>query len=139
MWDYVNKIPESWRYGVIVLLVILVIVLLAKWVNSRQAYSGDMVRQIRHVLSESSRWQAMCNQDQNVAYALMHANYAVAYSNVARLIMSDENIRKSTGVNMQEFVMQLNGTQQKCLQALSQMCPAVQPDNQYAMATGWLA
>ena len=139
MWDWVNSIPESWRYGIIVLMVILIIALLAKWVSSRQSYSNDMVRQIKHVLSEAARWQAMCQQDQNVAMALMHANYAVAYVNVVRQLMTDENIRNSAGVNMQEFVMQLHETQQRCLQALSQICPAVQPDNQYAMTTGWLA
>jgi hypothetical protein len=138
MWDYLNKIPESWRYGIIILMIVLIIVLLAKWVNTRQTCSADMVRQIRHLLSEASRWQAICQQDQNGAYALMHANYAVAYSNVARLLMSDEHIRNATGVNMQEFAMQLNDTQQKCMQALSQICPAVQPDNQYAMAIGWI-
>ena len=139
MWDYINKIPETWRYGIIVLLIILVIALLAKWVSSRQSLTADNISKLRHVLQESSRWQAVCRQDKNVSFAFMHANYAVAYANVVRLLMTDENIRTSTGINMQEFMMQLDGTQQTCFQELIHRCPEIQPENQYAITTGWLA
>lgn len=139
MWDYINQIPESWRYGIIVLLVILVIALLAKWVSSRQSLTMDNVNKLKHVLQESARWQAVSRQDKNVAFAFMHANYAIAYANVVRLLMPDENIRVSTGINMQEFLMQLDNTQQTCFKELSQRCPAIQPENEYAITTGWLA
>lgn len=138
MWDYVNSIPESWRYGIIVLLVILVIVLLAKWVSSRKSLTADNIGKLKHVLQESARWQAMCKQDKNPAFAFMHANYAVAYANVVRLLMTDDDIRASVGMNMQEFLMQLDQTQQACLQELTHRCSEIQPDNEYAITTGWI-
>ena len=137
--DYANKLPECWRYGIVILLVILCLVLLAQWANSRkQPTNEDILRHVRHILSESSRWQAHSEQDKNSLYALTHANYAVAYCNVARLLMTDEAIRNSIGVNMQEFHMQLHNSQKQCVQTLCHKCPSIQPDNQYSMALGWL-
>lgn len=138
--DYVNKLPECWRYGIIVLVVILCLVLLAQWANSRNQppTNQDILRHVRHILSESSRWQATCEQDKNRLYALTHANFAVAYCNVARLLMSDEAIRQALGVNMQEFSMQLQNSQKNCIHTLCHECPSIQPESQYAMALGWL-
>jgi hypothetical protein len=138
MWNYINCVPESWRYGIIVLLVILGVAMLAKWVGSRQTVSAEYGHKLKHVVQESARWQAICRQDQNVAFAFMHANYAVAYANVVRLLMTDENIRSATGMNMQEFLMELDGTQQQCFQELIKRGPDLQPENQYAITTGWL-
>lgn len=140
MWDYVNAIPESWRYGLIVLLVVVVLVVFAKWASSMHSNSPmNHPEKLKHVLKEATRWQSVSQQDQNAAYAFMHANYAVAYANVVRLLLTDADIRSITGLNMQDLAMELDSTQQQCLQALVRRCPELQPDNQYAVATGYVA
>lgn len=140
MWDYINSIPESWRYGIIVLLIIVVVVLLARCsVYTKSSCSVELVAKVKYLLQEATRWQAMSKQDQNALYAFMHSNYAVAYANAARQIMSDDDIKKNIGFNMQELTMELDGTQQATHQGLTQLCPSLQPNTTYSIATGWLA
>ena len=134
----IDKIPEAWRYGLIILAIVLLIVLLGKWAASRSSACGNK-SQIAHILKESARWEATSKQDSNIAFALIHINFAIAYANVVRLLMPDDEIQKHTGINIQQFVMKLNDTQQSIMQNLGNLCPNIKPENDYAILTGYLS
>lgn len=152
-WDFIGKIPEHWRYALIVVLIVLVIALLAKWMGGSRRYSSEFLRQVKHLINDASRMQSMSEQDSNPAVALMHANYALAYANAIRLLLPDDEIRRVSGIHMGEFVVVLTQNQQECFQRLGQQYVtqqyqvaqpvAEQPDNysdnsNYAISTGWM-
>jgi len=138
--SYLGSIPESWRYGLLILLVIVIIILVANCFSSSCSSSGGVNQtKIQNVLQNASRWQATANQDSNALFALMHANYAIAYANVARLLMNDDEIKKVTSIDMPEFMMKLEHTQQTNMRNITAVYPDLQPNNDYAVSTGWLA
>jgi hypothetical protein len=140
--DFIGKIPEHWRYAMIVVLIVLVIALLAKWMGGSRRYSAEFLRQIKHLLNDASRMQAMSEQDSNPSVALMHANYALAYANAVRLLLPDDEIRRISGIHMGEFVVVLTQNQQEKFQMLGQHCaagvPASNDNENYAISTGWM-
>lgn len=102
--------------------------------NNKETLSNT----VNHIVKEAARWDAMSAQDSNPAYALMHANYALAYANVAHNLMSEDDIFDATNIHIQPFITQLTESQQRCLQNVGSMCPSVLPNNNYAIATGWI-
>lgn len=147
--DLLHFIPENWRYGIIVVLVIVAIAVLAKWAVGASSSSGGGAGNMSPTLSDcsggqalieqASRWQAISMQDQNPALRLVHASFAVAYANAARAICADDKLRAAIGVNIQEFSMDVDKNQRNAFQTISHMCPGTQPTNDYAVMTGWLA
>lgn len=144
----INAVPDNWRYGILVVLAIVAIAVLAKWAAPKTSSVGTgrsvtsrspPQENVRELVQQASRWQAMAVQDQNPALGLMHASFAVAYANAARVFMTDEDIRNVVGINVQEFYMDLEKTQRAAFQSVSQRCPDAQPGNDYAVVTGWLA
>lgn len=148
--------PREWKYAFIIFGLLFFAVILTKGVEycfpsvtnhkntSNEISFGDGSTTAEesipaYILKESARYDAMSQQDQNIAYSLMHNNYALAYANVLRQIASDGDIQLKTGIVMPPYIQKLQETQQKILQNLGQQCPAVLPSNAYAIATGWLA
>ena len=138
--SYLGSIPENWRYGLLILLVIIIIILVARcFTDSCSSSNGVNQIKIQSILQNAARWQATANQDSNAFFALMHANYAIAYPNVARLLMNDDEIKKVTSIDMPEFMMKLENTQQTNIRNITASYPELQPNNDYAVSTGWLA
>jgi hypothetical protein len=145
--------PKEWKYAFIVFGCFIFAVLITNFIqycfpststaasknngNSEDDLAEDSIP--GYILKESARYDALSQQDQNVAYSLMHINYALAYANVLRQISSDTDIQSKTGISMPAYIQKLQETQQKILQSLGQQCPNVLPSNAYAIATGWLA
>ena len=135
------SIPDPVRNGLIVLVIIIMIALMSKWLGDRNGkrYPDDFVAKIRHLISESARWNTMAEQDTNPAISLVNATYALAYANTARMLLPDDEIMRVSGIHAAEYVMTLTDTQQRAYQALAQTCPSIQPNGPYAMFTGYIA
>ncbi len=137
----IGSIPESVRNGMLVIFVVVVLALMSRWLGERKGkrYPDQFVTQIRHLITESARWNAMAEQDTNAAMSLVNATYALAYANTARMLLPDDEIMRVCNIHAAEYIMTLTDTQQRAFQALAQSCPHIQPDGPYAMYTGYLA
>lgn len=131
-------IPEGWKYGIVIVVVVVVIVAVTAWASNRKAASVEVERCTRSIIREAVHQKSLCEQDQNPAYALMHANYAMAYISAARQLMSDWDIQRSTNIDIKEFAKQSGNTQQQALMRLGDVCPHAQSDNQYSVVANWL-
>lgn len=144
--------PREWKYAFIIFIIIVIIVFITKlfqyfFTQQQQQqfllldenHSIQQQDPIQFILKESARYDALSKQDQNIAYALMHINYAIAYANVLRQITNDQEIQNKTGITMSAFIQNLQENQQMLLQSLGQQCPNILPNNTFAIATGWLA
>jgi hypothetical protein len=100
--------------------------------------AGPSARTIRDLMRSAAQWNSRAVQDSNSLIALMHANYAMAYLNVARAISSDAEIERLTGAQLDEFLNDLQGSQAHAIQRLTMSCPTVVPPGLAAVHTGWL-
>jgi len=139
---FFSEIPDIWKYGFIILLVVVCISIFSKWFETKRILSHDWNKKIENLLLESSHWKNQSKQDRNSIYALMNANYAIAYANVCRtLVQSDEELFSSYGINMTSYMKELKEIQQNAIELIGQQCPSIKPDglSSYAVHTGWMS
>ena len=77
--------------------------------------------------------------DTNQLLSLMHATYALAYLNVARHLVADQDIVRMVGVQPQELMHELQEKQDGAVQKVCAECPQLQPaSGRFTAHTGWL-
>jgi hypothetical protein len=97
---------------------------------------------VQALAADAARWATVSRQDQNPLVALMHANYGVAYANVAqRLSGSDEAFTEQTGRNAAAFYNETLELQAAAVQRTTALAPQLAPPSAglTAVMTGWLA
>lgn len=101
--------------------------------------SGLQERSIKDLVKSASQWTTRSAQDSNPLIALMNANYAMAYLNVARSVGSDSEIERYTGAAVDELLRDVEATQSNAIQRVSVTCPAVAPAGLAAAHSGWMS
>jgi hypothetical protein len=104
--------------------------------SSRTTKNALDQRALKDLIKSSAQWNLRSSQDSNPAVALMNANYAMAYLNVARSLGSDDEIEKNCGVNIDTFLKDIEKAQSSSLQRLSKSCPSITKDL-HLDNTGW--
>lgn len=129
------------RVALVVVLGTTALALLSKLgVADTGRYTPEIVRHVRNYIESSTQNGVIARQCTNPAIALMHSNYAIAYANAAReLVSSKEDISRMTGVKIDELMHMLRTEQKHYQSAIATQCPALQVDGAYAIATGWIA
>ena len=132
-------LPPGTRYGVLVLLGVLVIALLSKWsVGGGSRFSPKLARDVKSLVTEAARWSAVSENDGNAMLRVLHATYAVAYVNAARTFADDKNLERMSGVRIQELQTQVQAQQQAAIQKVGTACPGIVPEGAHVLYTGWL-
>lgn len=122
-----------------VIVVTLALALLSK-VNEKETrrYSPRFVRNLRTLVGQAAQWSTVAEQDHNPVLALMHVNTALAQGNVARRLVPHGEVRRLTGVDIDELIYALEQEQQNAMRRINQGCPSLQPEGAFVTHTGWL-
>lgn len=127
------------RSALIVVGVVFLISILSKWTESSTPhYSNRFQKQIKGILEQASRWHVLSKQDSNPVLSVVHADYALAYANLLRQMVSEDDLSRLTDTNISEFVYLLEEDQKKAIQGISDQCPHVKPEGTYAINSGWI-
>ena len=140
---YATKPTAGWhslKYMAIIVGIFLAIVLLSRWTGeSGKTYPRYILRRVRTLVQEAIRWGVTSTQDSNPVISLTHATYAVAYLNVARHLVTDQDIAQIVGSEPREIMHDLQQKQSAAMQRICQECPQIQPDlGRFGTHTGWI-
>jgi hypothetical protein len=118
---------------------IFLLACLSKWTEHTQPkQSKQMTRQLKRVMSQASKWHTTSRQDMDPVINLIHADYALAYANVARSLASEVALEKTSGIKIRDFVYQLESDQKKAVQNLVSQCPSLKPIGIFATGNAWM-
>ena len=124
-------------FSVVKWILIGFIVILIGWGIMSQKKSKNSLdsRAIRDLVKSASQWKTRSIQDSNPLIALMNANYAMAYFNVARAVGSDVDVETYTSISIDEFNKDLENIQAAAIQKITGMCPSTAIKS--VTNTGW--
>ena len=116
------------RTAAVVVCVLLVVAVLSRVLTGRtrtgsretQAKAVDLMRQ-------SLRWHAMSMQDTNPVFGMRHSNYATAYLEAARHLLSDEAIQRTVHKNVHVLKQNITKQQEHMVGLLGKQCPKILP------------
>jgi hypothetical protein len=126
---------------VLVVLAVIGMAVLSKWMGTagqEPQYSKKFIRQMKRLVQQASKWHTTARQDSDPTTRLVHANYALAYANVARALASDNSIEQITGINITELLYFLEDDQKKALQLMVHHCPQLKPTGVYTSGNAWM-
>ena len=138
---------KSWwdvgKVGFVVLAVIVVIATLSRWsATPKQVYDVKWVSKVKKMLGDSRKWANRAEEDAKNQHALMsviHATYAVAYTNAVRAMIPDKDLEKLTGSPIDEHLAKQRTLQQQAIRQVGAICPNALPNGIHALNTGWLS
>lgn len=78
---------------------------------------------INTIIRGCARWAAASLQDKSPLIAVLHANYASGYLWALRDTFSDEEIKRSSGVNIIEFQKRITDIQDIATKQMISVCP----------------
>ena len=86
---------------------------------------------IKILVRQSARWANAALQDENVIIGLLHANYAVSYLCAIKHIVTDQQVKIATGIDMQKFTQEIVKIQDQSTKKMIQLCPQFITKNNY--------
>lgn len=122
------------RYAFIIILIVLIIILLSKWTGSGSTtatfYQPKITKKVHALIKEASEWNNACDEDDgqkesSMLLKLMHATYAVAYLNAARVIATDTEIERVLNKNPLNMIQSIREKQQNIVQELVSKYPTL--------------
>jgi hypothetical protein len=120
--------PKSRRNVIAAAIVVALAVLLAlanRWNQRRQqGLPRELSGTVESLISKAAQYNGSAQQDGNPLFALLHANYGLAYWTVARSLASDESIAQLTGYSPLALGQQLEQALQGAMRALQGSLPA---------------
>ena len=112
-------ITATWVMGSIV-----AISAISKWgKNYTKRFSKQFVNKISALAKNAKFYYESAQQDTKPLLQLIHANFAVAYAQTARLLATDDEINAIARINMQELVFAAQKAQRKAISACKHACP----------------
>jgi len=103
--------------GVVVLLAI-VLALANRW-SQRQRQPAELETSLKALVHKAAQYNGAAQQDTNPLFALLHANYGLAYWTVARSLASDQDLMQLTRYNPVLLGEQLNSALQAAMQTMA--------------------
>ncbi len=123
----------------ITIVVVIVLALLSRISTGvRQPVSNEVIKQTDVLLKAANKWALMAKQDTNVIMSLMHICYAKAYVETLRRILNDTQISQAHQVDMRDLEEKMDVLEQGILAKIAQKAPALMPEGEFAVRTGWL-
>ena len=110
------------------MIVLLVIYIVSINRNKKNALDS---RAIKDLIKSANQWNARSLQDTNPLIAMMNANYAMAYFNVARSIGSDIDIEKETDESVDALISDLEKSQHSAMMRITGSCPNIREPFSY--------
>jgi hypothetical protein len=123
--------------SIIIIALVVFIGILSKWSENSKQYSKPFLRKVRSLIEQSTRWNAMAQQDTNPILQLIHCSYALSYAQMARNIVSDNDVETITGIDIHELIYYLEECQSYTIKNLGQQCPKIKIDGVYSVGSGW--
>jgi hypothetical protein len=124
--------------GILVGLVVLSL-LFGSGSTMHSSSLSDSDQVTKSLIKEAAQWSTVAQQDSNPLLALVHSTYGTAYLNIARHLGSDDDIARSSNLNLGEFRNTLSLNQQAAMRALLAQCPMMAPAGIAALQTGWVS
>ena len=138
-----GNVPSSWWKqsacinALIVIGIVIAIALLSKWSESDKQYSKPMIKALKSLTSQATRWNAMAQQDTNPLLQLTHCNYALCYAQIARMLAPEKDIEHITGIDIHEMIFYLEECQSFALKNIGAQCPTIKIEGVYSIGSGW--
>jgi len=124
--------------GITIVVVIALALLSRISTGVRQPVSNEVIKQTDVLLKAANKWALMAKQDTNVIMSLMHICYAKAYVETLRRILNDTQISQAHQVDMRDLEEKMDVLEQGILAKIAQKAPALMPEGEFAVRTGWL-
>jgi len=130
---------NPWMLIGITIVVVIALALLSRISTGvRQPVSNEVIKQTDVLLKAANKWALMAKQDTNVIMSLMHICYAKAYVETLRRILNDTQISQAHQVDMRDLEEKMDVLEQGILAKIAQKAPALMPEGEFAVRTGWL-
>jgi hypothetical protein len=132
-------VPVAYFVAVAVVGVLVFLVVLSKWSASTAGVDKQTQDAVQRLVAQAARWGDASSQDSSLLLRLQHANYSVAYIRAAKLLASEQDIKRFTSIDVFELQRALEDQQQAEIKLLASECPALKNDSEYAIAAGYVA
>ena len=107
----------------IMVIIILLIILFAAYRHVRSGSININPKHVRILLRASARYAIAASQDNNVAVAVLHANYAAGYLWALSDIATASEIESISGIDWKQFRNAIIDIQDMATKRLSKACP----------------
>ena len=98
-----SNVATHLKWGVIIVLFIIVIALMSKWSGSSANLSTSR-RQLQMLIEDAAQYSSKSERDRNKITRLTNSSHAMAHIDAARKLFSDSEIEAATGVNLNELL-----------------------------------
>lgn len=130
---------KGFYYGLGVAGLILLVALLSKWSQRKNQYHKTFIEKTQVLVEQATRWNSLAQQDTHPIIRLIHSNYALAYAQVTRNLISAEDIETITGIDINELCHYLEDCQAQALQKIGHQVPQLKIENSiFSAASGWV-
>lgn len=118
--------------------VVVVVSLLSCWCVTR--YPPYTLNKVNRLVQDGVRWGTVADQDTNHLLSLIHSTYALSYINVARMMVSDQDIENITNMHAGELHKDLQDKQDRVVRSLYKKYPKLRHRGSSGtnMGAGWL-
>lgn len=132
-------LTQPWVIVGIVLATVIALAILSRISTGvGQPVSKEVIKQTDVLLKAANKWATMAKQDTNLIMSLMHICYAKAYVETLRRVLNDTQISQAHQVDMRDLEEKMDVLEQSILAKIAQKAPALMPDGEFAVRTGWL-
>lgn len=125
------------RIALIIVGVVVLVAVVARIIKT----SGSKRRvglTVERLLKQGARFNTIALQDGNLLVALMHANYAVAYLKMARVLMDRHEVQGPSRERVDEMIFYFEKTQSEIMQQFARQYPSLKVDGMFAISAGWV-
>jgi hypothetical protein len=93
--------------------------LLARWTEKTTGgYDTGTAKVVKRLIGQCKRWDVAARQDSDPLIALTHCNYAIAYLEIATLLLPEAEVERCTGENVTSMHFDLEKHQSALMAAL---------------------
>jgi len=136
----VESIKSWWqtvyfKYALLVVVMMTLLTVAIKYFIQETSLNPHMIKKLKAIIEQATRWNAMAQQDTNPILQLIHCNYALCYALLARDLASDRDIAKLTGVDIHELIDYLKTCESYAIKNMGQQCPRVKVDGIYSVGS----
>ena len=109
--------------NLIPLLLILLLITILYIFKANQNHLYTKSEPIKILIRQAARWSAAAQQDESPIIALLHANYGAGFLWALKDIATDQEIYKSTGIDILKFKKTITDIQDKATKRVTKACP----------------
>jgi hypothetical protein len=97
-----------------IMFILIIGIYIGSYINIKEHQCSKRLKNIINTLiRQSARWSTASGQDKSPIIAVLHANYGVGYLSALKEIVTEEEIKQYSGINLQKFSKQIIQQQDK--------------------------